>query len=337
MLNKTALLIFGILTILLILVCLPRFNRSDKGFSKYSANIPGDSKHYVNYIDYFKGRVGKSELEEPYIYRPLVPYLASLLPFDAMTSLNVLNLLFMIATLFFLVLTLNALFIRHSYLILSGILFVFSFPTFYYSTIGYLDPVVLLIIMSSIYAMTIKAYIILPAIILAGGFSKETTLIIIPVYFVYMLVNKERRTVGLVYFAVSVVMYLSAVYISRHVVSPIQTNFQWMPSLERFFYNIARVRTWGSFMLTFGIPGLLSLLILVRLLYKKSYNLLVNLLPYFCGIAVSVLLFVYSLFSAYSDGRFIWPAVLFSILILAIYLNEKRAVANQFTSAGSAF
>jgi hypothetical protein len=93
----------------LILVCYPRFNRQDIGpIQKFTGKIEGkpslgDSPHYTNYVNYFRGDSSIRQINLPFLYRPLAPLIASLLPIkDPMTAINVLNVFSLYVALVFL-------------------------------------------------------------------------------------------------------------------------------------------------------------------------------------------------------------------------------------------
>ena len=95
-----------LLVLILIAVCLPRWNRMDYGpvanftgkdsrnfvdsteYKGTDMNLSVDSYQYLQYVNYYKGENVEASLQAPYTFRPLQPFIASYLPFDSMTSLN---------------------------------------------------------------------------------------------------------------------------------------------------------------------------------------------------------------------------------------------------------
>ena len=72
-----------LLFLALVVVCLPRFNRNDR----LLGGIPGragdnDSAHYVAMTEVYRGDRPVLSPEAPFTYRPLVPFVASLLPLN---------------------------------------------------------------------------------------------------------------------------------------------------------------------------------------------------------------------------------------------------------------
>ena len=135
-----------ILSISLILVCLPRFNRVDIGIDHLkTAGIQAkkklvDVRQYINYTNFFKGQSEKFQVKAPFSYRPLLPFVASKLPFNAMTSINIINIVSLLFAMLILFRILNLYDIDFKYCLLGCSLFVFSFPTFYYGAVGMTEP-----------------------------------------------------------------------------------------------------------------------------------------------------------------------------------------------------
>src|SRR5436190_675742 len=152
-----------LLLIGLTLTCSPRFNRDTRS----------DQEHYVNLIRYLRGQIDASTLSAPFAYRLAGPLLASVLPLEPMTALNVVNLV---------ALGIASLLIYRSILLLprpfevalaGSALFVFSFPTFYYGTIGYVDPVLILFLGLFVFAICAENRWLAATAFLLGCLAKE--------------------------------------------------------------------------------------------------------------------------------------------------------------------
>jgi len=313
---------FLILSILLLAVISVRFDRNDFFIKKYTTQELGDSQYYGNYVETFRGVTGLT-VGAPFGYRPLIPYIASFLPFSAGVSLNILNALIMVITLFVFLKLLIAYNIRDKIIIWSAVLFIVSFPTFYYSTIGVLDPISMLGTVLCFYLVVIGKEKHLPMAITFFTFGKETVIFILPVIFLYLWIEKKNLKSAITVSITSFVFYLVSTYIIRHVIYPTADYF-WNPSFKAFFENISRPRAIISFVLSLGIPGFMALAILVRSMIKKKCDFIRRTFIYYLALLEFVVLFVYTVFSAYSDGRFIWPASFFTILITAIYYNDYK-------------
>lgn len=314
---------FLILTMLLLAVISVRFDRNDFFIKKYTTQELGDSQYYCNYVEYFRGNDSLT-VGAPFGHRPLVPYLASFLPFQAGIALNLLNAVIMVITLFVFVKLLFAFNIRDKIVFWSAVLFIVSFPTFYYSTIGVLDPISMLGTVFCFYLVVIDKEKHLPMAITLFTFGKETVIFVLPIIFLYLWIEKKNLKKAFTVSITAFVFYFAATYIIRNVIYPTDTVYFWNPSFKTLYENIFRPRAIISFVLSLGFPGFIALVLLVKAMIAKNCDFIRKTFIYYLALLEFILLFVYTVFSAYSDGRFIWPASFFTILITAIYYNDYK-------------
>ncbi|MGQ9798938.1 MAG: hypothetical protein ACUVRG_06550, partial [Ignavibacterium sp.] len=297
---KLLLLIF-----LMFLIALPRFNWGDlpQPLNKFVGEKPFDVEQYEKYVKYFRGDKNLAdELEGPFSYRPLVPLFASLLPLEPLTSINLVNLFFLTLGLIYLIKLQLKLGFNEKEIIIGCLIFIISFPLFYYSTSGYIDASLIGVMMISNYYLMTNRYSLFTLLFTFGIFIKETIVILLPVSTVYYLM-KEKTRIKFVKISVPIILYLIIVGVIRNL-APQKEIYVWKPSYEILHYNLLRIKTYISFILTLGIPGLLSFYIVFT---DKRKNIPKEILyPFLIGIAFSILLWIYSLFAAYSDGRQIW-------------------------------
>ncbi len=304
------------LAVLLVLVCLPRFNRWDLGVARWTSSgqlskeMLSDAGGYVKTVEYFRGERDATELSTPFQYRPLVPLLASWLPFAPMTSLNVVNVLALIAALVAIWVTVGRLGYDLPAKVVGGALFVLSFPTFYYGAIGIVDPAAILFVAVGVMCIVQRHWLAVVIILAVGVLAKETVAVLIPATCVALLTKQERLWRSLIITGACVIVFILA-YKSVRIVMPGEV-YIWLPSWSRLSRNVERVRTYTSFVLAFGLPGLLSLGFLcdrARLWRKR----LVEDGPFLIGILAAIGLWCFSLVSAHTDGRFIWVSYPFMI------------------------
>ena len=210
-----------------------------------------------------------------------------------------------------------------SWKFLGGILFIASFPVFYYSTIGYIDAPLVCAIAIGLYFVIKDEYSYFLINLCIGIFIKETIVILIPIWIFYALVNKRCNSGGII----QMILLIAAAYISYRIAKnaiPLSREYIWAPSIQSFFFNIGRARTWLSFILSFGIPGFISVFLYwLRKDIFNSYRREV-VLTMLIGLLLSLLLFVYSLLSAYADGRFVWVSYPFSVPLALIVVEVFR-------------
>ncbi len=324
-----------VITIIITLVFLaailyPRFNMQDTAFIRPFTGVapgemPPDQKNYYNFTEYFKGRKELNTVSEPFTYRPLLPFIASLLPFDAMLSMSIVNTLANLFTLLLIYLILKELQFSFALRAAGLLLYIISFPLLYYGSSGFLEPTANLFIYLIVYlTLSQRMILLIPAFILASA-AKEVSIIALPFALSYFWMiyrhDKNKLKKSMTILTVSFIMFvLTNIIIRNHFDTG--NSYIWSPTFETAIGNLKRAKTYLSFLLGFGFPGIFSMLYLVK--YKEKV-LSPEILPWFIGMIFAIMLSVYSVIAAYSDGRFIWTGYPFMITLSIYYLQKKFA------------
>lgn len=323
----------ALLVLALALTCFPRFDRQDIGpIKKFTGKIDGeqsfgDAVYYMNYVEYFRGEAQLSDVDLPFRYRPLIPFLASLLPIESpMTALNVVNMIALYITLLILFLFLRHIGFDFGLAIVGCFMYAVSFPVFYMSTTGYLEACAMCMLAAGLYAIFRGNWIAAAVVIAAGVFVKETIALLIPVAIVYLWMTEQnlRRIlpIAMLQIAAFVISTIAIKWIFRDA-----GDFYWMPSVSTLIDNL-RFRALASLLLSFGIPGMISIVFAAkwrRMSRTVDRQLLV---PILAGIVFTLLLVFYSMVTAYTDGRFIWPMTLFTIP-LSLWVIRDRMIQTR--------
>jgi len=267
----------------------------------------------------------------PFSYRPLVPAVASVLPFDASTAINVVNVVALLAGLWAVVDLLRQSGVHHRYQMLGGAMWVASFPTFYYGAIGMTDPVLVAALAIGAAFIARRNLLGLALTIIIGAAIKETIVILLPV----AAVDRWRRTTRtdrnptsarvlgpLVPVALA---YLVVVWGCRRL-SVDRIPYFWVPSVERAIFNISRPRAWISSALGYGAPVVFTIVLAPRYLRDIDTGNGISLHALLCGSAMSFALLGYAVVAAYADGRFAWTSYPFTIP-LSVLLLERWVAA----------
>lgn len=303
------------LLICFFLVVAVRFNRNDL-LVKRSL---GDAAFYIGNVQFLRGEHVEFYLQAPFNERLLVTLAASQLPFDPMTSINIVNVIFLLAAIWFLYKLLEH-FGLDDRLVWAGLyLFVLSFPTFYYGTIGYVDSGVLLMIFAGTYAIYKENHWLFLLAVVLGTIAKEGIVLLIPVAVAYGFTKKDNRW----YYsaAAGLLLYLVAwglvkKYIPNgHGHTPV---LFWQPITWRIVDNFTRSHAYLSSILSFGVPGVLCFYYLCKFggAIKTAWK---DELPLWMGTVGGYLLWFYTLFSAHTDGRFFWVAYCFPIVLSLLW------------------
>lgn len=338
-----------LLVALLIIVTSFRFNMNDlwilkkiTGVDDYSfladngkiyKKLPVDVYNYLLLVKFFRTirNSHKKELElplPPFSYRLLPAFLASFIPADEMTSLNIGNIVALIITLLFLKFILIKLKVSFISQYIGLLMFILSFPLLYYGVIGYIDPFLLMFLSIGFFMIITKRWALYLLSIFIGNFAKEGIAILLPLPFVeYILENKRRHTIFLVGI-MGIFLYLLSTYITRNII-PSSINYFWLPSPGALLSNLLRFRTYFSVLMSFGIVGILVLLAIFEPEINRDNNFYLLL----AGIITSLLFFLLGLSSVYTDGRYIWPSYIFFIPLAALYIDYRiLAHRNKTTS-----
>jgi hypothetical protein len=290
---------------------LPRFN----GNQLLVKQEPYDLKYFKAYVEYFRDQPLTAPLRPATNWRFLVPYLASKIPFDAVTSINLVNCVFLILALVVFYKTLELLKVEPNKIWQSLWLFILSFPMFYYSTIGYVDASLFFFIALSIYfTITNKPGLFLLSILL-GLCVKETVAMAIPFYLFYHLKTDRKKAIYTSLLAIIsfVILFYLIKKIAPVSIEGSENNF-WKFDLANMKNNFFRINTWLSFILSFGFLGLVFLIEIRKL---STYKILGNQLILSCLVCMAGAFFFYSLsyFSTVADGRVIWLTYFYLIII----------------------
>ncbi len=336
------------LIVFLILITYPRFNRHDYGFSEITSgqgiefksdkdnsykNLSIDAYQYLLLVKYFRNpcEQNKNQLKPPFCYRPLTPFLSSFLPFDEMTSLNLVNLIFLIAVVFLLEKIISIIGVKGYSKYFSIFIFLFSFPTFYYSTIGYIDPAFIFFLTLGIYLLLNANWIYFPLFIFIAAFAKEGIALLLPIA-VYSIKLKKNKQRSLIIIVISIAAFLLAIYITRTLFSS-NSQYFWFPSFQRVIENITRFPSIFSVIISWVLFIIILILFLFEYYINKNINISKQYINFFIfGTFITCCYCIYGFFAAWVDGRFVWPAYVFLTPIASVYLDNKLFSANSDTN-----
>lgn len=321
----------------LTLVVFPRFNRQDAGLVKDYVGVAGngarslgDAAEYIQGVRYYRGEISREQLTTPFAYRVGVPYMAARLPIkDPMTALNCVNGVALALALVFLHGFLRTL--GYGFKTAAGgcFLFVFSFPVFYYGAIGMVDPVGLTVLAAGLFFLYRQQWIWLCGVAVLGACIRETTLVLVVVTAAYLLVTRPRnRLLILVGVTVAFMLPTIGIRMAFHDLP----HYSWSPFRGYLQQNL-RLRAVVAMVLSFGVPGLLTLVWLVQVgrgggfaVRRGCASASSVWLPMLVGIGCVVGLSAFAVVAAYADGRFLWAVSIFGA---PFALDVLRGVRGQ--------
>jgi len=315
---------------LISIVTLPRFNEQNLipflknvGNKGHLGELTIDGGNYINMVEYFRSDLPSSEFEifPPFTYRPLQPFIASFLPFSAMTSFNLVSVFCIAIGVLYLWLILGKLKISPQISFISLFLAIFSFPVFFFGAANRIDAMFIMFLMMSVYYALNSNFLFYLITIALGSLSKETIILSLPFYF--FLQKDNRNKYYKTFFALIIFIFFS--YLSRTII-PASQNIFWYFDLESIISNLSRHGTYLDFILGHGF-----LLFLIPLSFrhfkKRGFTSIEKSL--FVGVVLTEILYLYAIVSAYPDTRFLWPLYCFALPLSAIYLNETLVLNSE--------
>lgn len=354
---KTANIIFSfiLLFIFVIILSYPRFNQQDiLGIKKLSGHheqynivrgyyLSGDAVDYLFCVKYYRDEIEKSEIRTPFAYRMLVPYFASFLPIgDALTSLNVMNVVLFCFSLILFYCTIRKLNFSSKHAVIGCYLLGLSFFTFYYLTIGLIESGFVFFYILGFYSIFKRNDFLFLIAITLGVLAKEFTLVLIPTFFIYNFIFKLFKPKRFLLYTLIFILPLAVIVLVR-----IQFNdlpaYIWTPELNLFLNNVFRIRAYIAPILVLGIPGFIGVIFVYLYLIKKYRMEYDNDIPvkeqlnyqkFFVAIFFfSILLWIYGFMSAVADGRTFMPSfitAIFMTLITIKYFQNRINMRESF-------
>ncbi len=303
---------------LFLLVTLPRFNRNT-----LLVNRPlNDASYFIAYVEHFRGETPTNVIRPASNWRMLIPLLAAPLPFTPLTAINIINLCFLAGSIFFLFKSMKQIGIHSVWCWVGILLFTVSFPTFYYTTIGYVDPGVLFFVTTAIYFTLTQQFVGILLSVVIGALAKETIIVAFPFIIVYTWYHHKNTSIlwaivlCVIFLAENIIIRKYA-YVSAGELNP---TF-WVFSLTALKLNLERFNSYAAPLLSFGIPGILFL----RLQRKqdKITNNKPLLYASWATLTCVIAIFATTVFATYCDGRVIWLSS--GVLIIAsMHMLNKR-------------
>jgi hypothetical protein len=295
----------------LLVVASIRFNRNDL----VVARPLNDAAYYISNVEKMRGVDPTTyAYKGPFNERILGTTLAALLPLDPLTAINVVNLIFLLAAVYFLFRLLLDSGISENLSWLGLYLFIFSFPTFYYSTIGYVDPTVLGCIFLGAWAIFSKKPLLYLAAVAAGAFAKENIVVLIlpALAYAYSSGKAQWYVLGILG---GLLVVLANFILRRHLSEINDYLIFWEPRAFRISDNFTRPNFYISTLLSWGIPLVACSYYLINRPREVLHRIKDD-LPLWAGILTILGGSFYMFIAAFPDGRNVWVSYCFPLLLM---------------------
>jgi len=301
--SKIKLFLFIIIST--ILLSIPRFG-----------HLTPDSIYYVELANFFKGSFSIFDLQTPYAYRLLVPLISSFIPIEnSIISITLVNLFFTCGAYIVFYYFLTEIFINYKDVLFGIFLLIFSFPTINYSSAVLTDAAGFFFIILSTLLLFREKFLWFSFSTSLGVLAREAVLFIDFAFILYLLGNlvfNKRKYIKHLYYSIPPIF----VYLLVRLYFSFLPNYFWEISFENLTNNITRPISWLTSILTI-FPIILIIIYgwnKKKLVINELISLRLQQRILIFSISTScIILFVYSMLSAYMSGRFIWP--FYSVLI----------------------
>jgi len=254
-----------------------------------------DQKYFAAYVEYLRGQTPSAPLKPATNWRIGLPAIAFTLPFKPATSLNIVNYVAFILTVIAIITAVNNLNKKVQHGIIAAIIFTISFPSFYYSCIGYADTLSIMFISIGILAVISGKTWLFACAFIYGFLTKETVLLLLPFYGVYnFYINKPKA------FIYTTMFFLIALVLRKLTITiaPVSDGFTnqifWEINSKNINTNLNRFNTWFSGVSTF-LPVFMVYVVTYKNIPAKIKNA-TNAL-----IVCALLLWIYSFITTISD------------------------------------
>lgn len=262
---------------------------------------PYDQRYFTAYTWYFKGTTTDVPIKPMTNWRFLLPLMASFLPINPPTSINLLNYLAFVIAAWVLVQTIKKI-NNHKHAVFFGLLtWLYAFPAMYYTCIGYADVFCIMFVYIGVFAVITNSFGLLLAAFVLGFLTKETAILLLPFFTAF---NYQKLTIKKLA-AKSAFLLLTALVLRFTIktYAPVTEGYSnqtfWIVSYQSFANNLTRFNTWFASLITL-LPVLLYLF-LNRLLVPTHLKRAM-LLTALCAVG----LWVYSFITTVADGRIFW-------------------------------
>jgi hypothetical protein len=303
----------------LLLVCLPRFN----GNQTWVQQVPWDAQYFNAYVSYFRGEIVDTPIRPMSNSRFLLPFIASVLPFSASTALNLVNLFCAAGSLLCLYYILKHIGAEPKQRWWAVFIAIFSFPSFYYTCISYVDPGAIFFVSLGVYAWLKKWYWTYFLAVLLGLMTKETSIVLLPFAMAWSFQHRAYRSLLFVGFGLILFFFLHYLIQLYAPLTPGEIRFKpWQFNWGAAQNNLNRPHTLLSLVFSLGIPALL----LLRGFLKNDIILFKNAetAAAFGALLAVFALYLFSFVTTVADGRIIWHGYVFMFMLIFKKQSSKN-------------
>lgn len=283
-----------------------------------------DSEKYLLLVSAFRGEIPLNETIAPFSYRPLIPGLAAIQPFDPALFIATLNfcLLFVLAYIMYRI-PKDFGFGPFSSVVAAGLCMV-SWPVMQYGSAVLVETPFMVMLALGVYAIMKKwSFETILFILVLGVAIKETALLLALVWFL----QSERPRLVLVASTIPVMLHLFGRFVFRDTIGG--SSWTWDLGATNLLRPYAALDVFFFALFLVIIPVLAAVYFRKRYTWFCMENKYLETVIWFIGVGIPLgLLIPITYFFAYFSVRFVWPMYLGLLPIMSLGVQR---VLDQIT------
>ncbi|MFX1276205.1 MAG: hypothetical protein ACFFBP_04555 [Promethearchaeota archaeon] len=285
-----------------------------------------DSVRYALMVEFFRGNVSIDTINYFWRTNPLVTFLASLLPFEAMLSMDIISLIFHLLSVFFFYKFLQNLEVNHKLHILGTLIYIFSAPTIVLGFTPLTDSAGMFFVIFTLYLhekldKTPRNSILIGITIAVGIIARDTLLVMIPIFIIWKIIDEGIHWKDLILY----IIYISLIPLLTYLILKILVDFQFLfntitfniPDIIKNFEDLREERTLATIaqLTLILLTGLYANLSKIFKFSKQIWKLLI-------GMSLFLIPWIYAFIYADMSFRFFWQFFVFAIPLLILGIQE---------------
>jgi hypothetical protein len=295
-------------------------------------HLTPDSPYYLELVEYFEGGIPVNELNPPYAYRILTPWLASLIPLNPNVAFASVNLAATFVAYILFALILRQLATSQNEFNVGLTLMVISFPTVNYSSGVLTDPVGFLFLTAGALTLYFEKFILLALVASVGVLARDSVVSLSLAAWIYLfLMRDEYKSRSIWTYSFVGLVPVAFIFAIRAWLSDIP-QYVWTPSFSRVSANLTRPVSW----ITVLLPAAPIAIVLFYGVWRRGcdrwHGLSHRQRAWTISLtSVSLLVLLYSVLSAFMSGRFVWPLYV-TIIPISVIIASGTPLFNWLTA-----
>lgn len=272
----------------------------------------------------------------PFIYRPALPFVASLLPIDAADSFALVNLVLVVAGTFFMVDALAVQGRSRNAQLIGGLIYAVSLPLLVFTSSLYIDGGAMAVFVIGYWLIARRCWWALALFIPVSYAVKESLVFLVPsVVVAWRSSGRSFKDVRFLIGAPLVALAWAAVVVAVRVTAPTPTySFSVLPKLNYIVNNLVNVTSSVFFVVGSATAMIPALICVYRMTREGGFASAFDRAgPEITGLIMFVLVNLYSIASTDLTLRTAWVFWPFGVALTALLVDDLHATSTPWRRA----